>query len=145
MNRPPKRIDEPFFGSSKILFSCLQGGVILLITLAVYFLGLHLGYEAKQVRAMVFITLIVSNIAVILTNRSWTDNIFKIIATPNRAVIWVAGGAFSFLALILNIQFFLDLFQFHKIPLINILYCSIAGLSTILWFEIYKIFKLKKN
>lgn len=36
---------------------------------------------------------IVSNIAVILTNRSWTDNIFNIIATPNKAVLWVAAGA----------------------------------------------------
>jgi len=94
---------------------------------------------------MAFTTLIVSNIAVILTNRSWTDNIFKIIATPNKAVLWVAGGAIFFLALILNIPFFLDLFQFQKLTLINVVVCSLAGLATIIWFEIYKLFKLRRH
>ena len=96
MNRPPKGINEPFFGASKILFSCLQGVGILAISLAVYFIGLYFAYEANEVRAMAFTTLIVSNIAVILTNRSWTDNIFRIIATPNKAVLWVVGGAIFF-------------------------------------------------
>jgi P-type Ca2+ transporter type 2C len=145
MNRPPKKISEPFFGGKKILFSCLQGVGILIITLIVYLVGLHLGYEEKQVRAMSFITLIISNIAVILTNRSWTDNIFKIISTPNKAVLWVAGGAIIFLVLILNIPFFLDLFQFQKLPLINIVICSLAGITTIIWFEIYKMIKLRKH
>lgn len=145
MDRPPRKIDEAFFGVKKILVSCMQGLGILIITLAVYIVGLHLGYEAKEVRAMTFVTLIISNIAVILTNRSWADNIFKIIATPNKALFWVAGGAIFFLALILNVPFFLDLFQFQKLSLINILICSLAGLTTIVWFEIYKMVKLKKH
>jgi hypothetical protein len=29
--------------------------------------------------------------------------------------------------------------------LINIVLCTLAGLSTIVWFEIYKKFKLRKN
>jgi len=145
MNRPPKGINEPFFGASKILFSCLQGVGILAISLAVYFIGLYFAYEANEVRAMAFTTLIVSNIAVILTNRSWTDNIFRIIATPNKAVLWVVGGAIFFLLLILNIPFFLSLFQFQKLTFINIIICSLAGLTTIVWFEIYKLFKLRKD
>ena len=123
----------------------MQGVGILIVTLAVYIFGLHLGYEAKEVRAMAFSTLIISNLAVILTNRSWTDNIFKIIATPNKALLWVTGGAIFFLALILNVPFFLELFQFQKLSLVNIFICSLAGLTTIAWFEIYKMVKLKKQ
>ena len=145
MGRPPKGINEPFFGIGKILFSCLQGLGILIITMVVYLLALNQGYEAKEVRAMAFITLIVSNIAVILTNRSWTDNIFKIIATPNKAVLYVVGGAVFFLVLILNISFFLDLFQFQKPTLINVLLCILAGITTIVWFEIYKLIKLRRQ
>jgi len=145
MNRPPKRKDEPFFGGKKIIFSCLQGVGILLITLAVYLLGLHLDYDVKEVRAMAFTTLMVSNIAVILTNRSWTDNIFKIIATPNKAVLWVAGGAIFFLALILNIPFFQHLFQFQKLSIVNMVICTLAGITTIIWFEVYKWIKLRKH
>jgi len=145
MNRPPKRLDEPFFGGRKILFSCLQGVGILAVTVAIYFVSLYLNFDIKEVRAMAFTTLIISNIAVILTNRSWTDNIFKIITTPNKAVLWVVGGAVFFLALILNIPFFLDLFQFNRLSPINIVICCVAGLTTIIWFEIYKLVKLKKH
>jgi len=145
MSRPPKKLDEPFFGAKKIWFSCLQGVGILIVTLVVYFGGLHFSFEANQVRTMAFITLIISNLAIILTNRSWTDNIFKIIATPNKAVLWVVGGAIFFLLLILNIPFFLSLFQFQKLTFINIIICSLAGLTTIVWFEIYKLFKMRND
>lgn len=145
MDRPPKNLDERFFGGKKILISCLQGTGILIITLCVYLLGLHLGYAASEVRAMTFITLIVSNIAIILTNRSWTSNIFRIVATPNRAVLWVTGGAIFFLILILNVPFFIDLFQFQKPSLVKIIICIFAGLIPVIWFEIYKIAKLKNQ
>jgi len=145
MTRPPKRLDEPFFGVKKILFSCLQGVGILAVTLTVYLLGLHFGNAESEVRAMAFTTLIVSNIAVILTNRSWTDNIFKIIATPNRAVLWVVGGAVFFMILIFNLQFFLDLFQFQRLNFTEILICVSSGLFTIVWFEIYKLIKLRRH
>jgi len=145
MNRPPKGIKEPFFGVKKILFSCLQGLGILIVTFSVYMVGLHIGYNANEVRAMSFISLIVSNIAVILTNRSWTNNIFKIIATPNKAVLWVTGGAVFFMIMILNIPFFLKLFQFQKLQIINIAICSFAGMTTIIWFELYKLIKLRRH
>jgi Ca2+-transporting ATPase len=145
MNRPPKPINEPFFGKKNILFSCLQGVNILVITLMVYFIGLRLGYTAEEVRAMTFTTIIISNISVILSNRSWSNNIFRIIATPNKAVLWVTGGAIFFLLLVLNVPFFLSLFQFQKLSLINGIICSLAGMSTIVWFEFYKLFKQKKE
>ena len=145
MKRPPKRIDEPFFGKKKIIFSCLQGVGIFIVTLIIYFTGLRHGYKAEEVRAMTFTTLIISNISVIVTNRSWTNNIFRIIATPNKAVLWVTGGAIFFLILVLNIPFFLSLFQFQKLSLINFLICSLAGMTTIVWFEFYKLFKLRKE
>lgn len=145
MTRSPRRINEPFFGSRKIVFSCLQGIGILGVTMVVYLLALNQGYDAKEVRAMAFLTLIVSNIAVILTNRSWTENIFKIILTPNKAVLWVVGGAVFFLVLILKIPFFLNLFQFNTPTFINLTICIAAGISTIIWFEIYKALRFRKN
>jgi Ca2+-transporting ATPase len=145
MNRPPKKFEEPFFGAKKILFSCLQGVGILMIVLAVYFIGLDLGKSSNEVRAMAFTTLIVSNIAVILTNRSWTRNIFEIIATTNKAVKWVVGGAILFLLIVLEVPFFMDLFQFDRLHFTDILICTAAGMSTILWFELYKLYNLRKK
>ena len=145
MSRPPKKSDEPFFGGKKIVLSCIQGVGILIICILIYFMGQYMGYSVKAVRTFTFVTLIVSNIAVILSNRSWTSNIFKILITPNKAVKWVVGGAIIFLILILNIPFLINLFQFERIGIIEALICVIAGLFSITWFELYKHFKLVKE
>jgi Ca2+-transporting ATPase len=138
MSRPPKEIDEPFFGTKKILLSCSQGIGILLICLIVYFVGLKIGYSERTARTLTFVTLIVSNIAVILSNRSWTSNIFTILTTPNKTVKWVVGGAVVFLFLTLNVPFLLELFQFEKVGYFQLLCCILAGFLSIVWFEVYK-------
>ncbi len=140
MNRPPKDIKEPFFGAKKIWLSCSQGLGILAIVFAVYFFGQRLDYSEKEVRALAFTTLIAANIAVILSNRSWTRNIFQIIRTRNKTVKYVVGGAAFFLVLILNVPFLLNLFQFEKISLNEALVCAAAGFSSIIWFELYKVY-----
>ena len=145
MSRPPRNINEPFFGIKKIILSCTQGLGILLVCLAVYFTGLKMGYSSSGVRTLTFVTLIVSNIAVILSNRSWTTNIFRILITPNRAVKWVVGGALFFLILIMEVPFLLTLFQFEKITIPELIVCIIAGLSSVMWFEIYKQIKRSKK
>ena len=138
MSRPPRSADEPFFGVNKILLSCSQGIAVLINTLAVFFIGQYLGYSDGAVRAMSFVTLIVSNIAIILSNRSWSESIIKILTTPNKTVKWVVGGAVFFLILILNIPFLLDLFQFERISLIEAVVCLFIGFVSITWFELYK-------
>ncbi|MDP3914830.1 MAG: cation-translocating P-type ATPase [Bacteroidota bacterium] len=140
MNRPPKDINEPFFGAKKIWLSCSQGIGILMIVFAVYFFGMKY-YSEQEVRALAFTTLIAANIAVILSNRSWTRNIFQILLTSNKTVKWVVGGAAFFLILILNVPFLLQLFQFEKISLTEALICIVAGFSSIIWFEMYKVWR----
>ncbi len=145
MARPPARLDEPFFGGRKIYLSCLQGVSVLVIVLAIYGVGLYLGYGEKEVRAFSFITLISANIAVILSNRSWSNTIFLILATPNVTVKWVVGGAILFLALVLNVPFLRNVFQFEKVDSLEIAFCSFAGLLSIAGFEIYKLLATRQS
>jgi P-type Ca2+ transporter type 2C len=144
MSRPPRKVDEPFFGPNKILLSCFQGIWVLIATLAMYFVTLKLGYEIGEVRAMTFTALIVANILTILTNRSWSESIFTIIRTPNPTVKWVAGSAALFILLILNMPFLQRLFQFSPLTIWEVLVALLVGISTITWFELYKFFKLRK-
>ncbi|HEX7584136.1 MAG TPA: cation-translocating P-type ATPase [Prolixibacteraceae bacterium] len=144
MSRPPKDINEPFFGAKKIWLSCSQGIGILAIVFAVYFFGLKMGYSEQEDRALAFTTLIAANIAVILSNRSWTRNIFQIISITNKTVKYVVGGATFFLILVLNVPFLLKLFQFEKISLSEALICAAAGFSSIIWFELYKVYNNRK-
>jgi P-type Ca2+ transporter type 2C len=144
MSRPPKDINEPFFGAKKIWLSCSQGIGILMIVFAVYFFGMKY-YSEQEVRALAFTTLIAANIAVILSNRSWTRNIFQILLTSNKTVKYVVGGAAFFLILILNVPFLLELFQFEKISLTEALICVVAGFSSIIWFEMYKVWRSRES
>jgi len=144
MNRPPRSINSKFFGAGNILLSCLQGFSILLVILGLYAGGLHVGYSADTVRAMSFVALIVANVLTIQTNRSWSDNIFKILVTPNSSVKWICGAAVAFLAAVLYIPFLQDLFQFEALSGLELLVAFGAGCVSIVWFEIYKAIKRAK-
>jgi Ca2+-transporting ATPase len=138
MSRPPKDINEPFFGAGKIFISCMQGVGTLIVTLLIYFFGLKMGYAENEVRTFTFIALIASNIAIILSNRSWNTTIFNILKTKNGTVKWVVGGAVFFLALVLNVPFLRDMFQFQEVGIGEVLFCALAGFLSIVWFEVYK-------
>jgi Ca2+-transporting ATPase len=141
MDRPPRDINEKFFGFNKIFISCMQGVGILAFVMGIYFFSYYTGHSEGQIRAMSFMTLIVANVSVILSNRSWTRNIFEVLTIRNKAAGWVIGGAIIFMILIMNIPFFLDMFQFDKIGAADSAICIAAGLLTITWFEIYKAVK----
>lgn len=143
MSRPPRSIRQKFFGGNKIFLSVMQGFAILLMVLGVYFVGLKLGYEADVVRAMSFTTLIVSNILTILTNRSWTANLFRILATPNASVKWIIGGTILFLVAVLSVPFLQGLFKFAPLSALQVLSSVGIGCLSIVWFEIYKAFQRK--
>ncbi|MCX6245893.1 MAG: cation-translocating P-type ATPase [Bacteroidetes bacterium] len=141
MNRPPRDIHERFFGMKKIFISCLQGAGILAFVMGIYLYSYHTGHSEGQIRAMAFTTLIVANIAVILSNRSWTRSILEVLVVRNKAAMWVIGGAVIFMFLIMNIPFLLKLFLFEQIGTKDTLVCIAAGLLTVVWFELYKAIK----
>jgi Ca2+-transporting ATPase len=145
MDRPPRDINERFFGFKKILISCMQGVGILAFVMGIYLFSFYTGHTEGQVRAMSFMTLIAANIAVIMSNRSWTRSIFEVITIRNKASGWVVGGAILFMILIMNVPFFLQMFQFEKIGIPDTMICIGAGLLTITWFEVYKAIKHRKK
>ena len=141
MNREPTDISKPFFGSGKLIVSCVQGFFILVVTLFIYFITIRLGYDSTTVRAMTFVALIIANISTIMTNRSWSESIFTIIKTPNKAVIWILAGTVLFITIILTVPFLINLFQFSTLSILQILISVVSGISTIVWFELYKLRK----
>jgi Ca2+-transporting ATPase len=145
MNRPPSDINEKFFGFKKIFISCMQGVGILAFVMGIYLFSYFTGHTEGQIRAMSFITLIVANIAVIMSNRSWTRSIFELITIRNKAAGWVIGGAILFMILIMNIPFFLQLFLFEKPGIADSMISIAAGLMTIAWFEVYKAIRFRRN
>ena len=135
MQRLPRDPKKPLFSRRSLALSFLQGFVVLVIILAVYAISLFRGQGEEEARALTFTTLIVANLGLILTNRSWSRTIFETLSTPNRALWWVLGGALVFLAAVLYIPFLRELFGFAYLHFLDIAICFMAGITSILWFE----------
>jgi Ca2+-transporting ATPase len=135
MARPPRDPAEPLFSRRTITLSLLQGAGVLLVVLAVFFVVLARGQGELEARAITFTTLIVANLALILTNRSWSQTIFGTLRVRNAVLWWVVGGALALLALVLYVPFLRDLFGFAVLHPDDLALCLAAGLASIGWFE----------
>ena len=140
MNRPPRDPKKPLFGGRTLALSLLQGVSVLLIVLAVFGIALYRGQGELEARALTFTTLVIANLSLIFTNRSWSRTILAILRSPNAAMWWVVGGALVFLGLVLYIPFLRDLFHFATLHAVDLAISLAAGMATILWLEGLKIF-----
>jgi P-type Ca2+ transporter type 2C len=138
MNRPPRKKAEGLFTRRTLVLSLLQGFVVLSIVFVVYWIALYQGLDDGEVRALTFATIVVANLCLILTNRSWSDTIIVSLRTPNRALAWVFAGTIVCLLLVLYVPVLQDLFRFGTISLLELLACIFAGGISVLWFEGYK-------
>jgi Ca2+-transporting ATPase len=111
MDRPPKALDEPLFGTRSLVVGLIQGGAVLAAQLVLFAWALPaIGEDAA--RAAVFITMVFSNLGLILLSRAGTRSLLDTIRTPNRPHAWVAGGALVFLGLALSVPPLRALFSF---------------------------------
>ena len=138
MNRPPRRLHEPVFDRNTVGLALLQGVWVLLILLAVYAVALHRGLGDTDARTLTFVTLVLANLGLILTNRSWTRTIVGSIRVPNRSLWYVLVGALVFLVLALYVPFLRGLFKFSTLHPTDLLICVIGGGVSIAWFEAFK-------
>jgi Ca2+-transporting ATPase len=141
MRRPPRSLEEPLFSRQTITYSLLQGASVLFMVLAVYLIAMFRGLGEAEMRALSFTTLVVANLGLILTNRSWSRTVLSMFRMPNAALKWILGGAVIFLAIVLYVPFVKDLFHFSTLHFIDLLICLSAGIISILWFEGFKIMK----
>ena len=144
MNRPPGNPTERLFTLRSVGFSILQGESVLAVLLAVFWIAGSLGHaDNDSRRALVFATLVVANICLILTNRSWSRTIVSMFKEPNAALWWIVGGAAVMLAVVLNVPFLRGLFHFGPLHGIDIVLCVAAGTASIAWFELLKVLRIK--
>jgi len=138
MERPPRRLGEPLFDRRTVGLALLQGLWVLLIVLAVFAVALSRGQGEADARTLTFVTLVLANLGLILTNRSWSRTIVSSIRVPNRSLWYVFFGALAFLALALYVPFLRGLFKFSTLHLTDLLICVGGGVVSIAWFEVFK-------
>ncbi len=145
MLRAPRDSAEPLFGKRLLFLSILQGLFSLAVIIAVYKIALNLNQSAAEARTLSFLTLIISNLCLILTNRSWSMSILSSLFVPNKALKWVILGAILFLGLVIYVPFLQRMFHFAAMHSLDIIIATITGFLSVAWFEIVKIMSVKKH
>jgi Ca2+-transporting ATPase len=143
MNRKPRSIKESLFSPSTVLYSLLQGAVLLLVVVGVFMAAQGFGESVATARALAFTTLIVGNLGLIFSNRSWTLALPSILRQKNTAVTWILSGAVIFMVLSLHVPFLSALFKFGKFHFIDMVLCVSAGIASIITFEAIKFVRKK--
>lgn len=139
MKRPPRKLDEPIFDKRMVALSVLQGLVVLGIVATVYRLAPMLGESDSQARALAFTTLVLANLGLVFTNRSWSRTILEMVGVRNEALLWVTLGALFFLGLVLYVPFLASIFKFGPLHFVDLFVCVVASIASILWFEALKL------
>lgn len=145
MQLPPRNRQEPVFGIRRIIISSFQGIVVIAITLSVYFAALSLNRPEGEIRALTFTTLVIANIGLILINRSWTRTVWETFDGKNDAVRWVILGIIIILATTLYFPPIQQLFHFDTLHSDDFLLCLGAGAVSVLWFEVMKVSRRKRQ
>ena len=143
MDRPPRPISEPLFGWPTIKLCLFQGLCVLLAILVVFLATLNFGLGEAEARTMTFVTLILANLCLILTNRSWSRTIWQSLGTRNRAMWAVSGAALAFLLAAIYLPWGREVFRFAVIDTRDWLICLGAALFSIGGFEMLKVFDKK--
>src|SRR5271157_1458980 len=138
MRRRPRGASDRLFSRRSLVRSALQGVVAFTMVFGVFEVSLSLGESVAHARTLAFVTLIVANLCMILTNRSWKQGLFSSLAVPNRALLWVVGSALAFLGLVVYVPGLRGLFHFAPVSLLDIMISCAAGLVSVGWLEIVK-------
>jgi Ca2+-transporting ATPase len=144
MDRPPRSRSGAIFTARELAISFVQGAVIGLGVLLVYYFFMERSYSIPYVRTMVFITLIVSNIFLTFINRSFEETIVRTIGVRNRFTKWIIISSLAFLAMLIFVQPIRVLFGLMQVTAFHYLVCLMAALVITVWFDVYKLWMARK-
>jgi Ca2+-transporting ATPase len=138
MNRPPRDVNHPLLDRRTVSFSVLQGLTVLAIVIAMFVFSRSHGDSENEARAIAFVTLVIANLGLIFTNRSYSRTFLRTLRAPNAAAWWSSIGALAFLAIVLYVPLLKGLFMFETPHPADLLVCLAAALASVLWFEALK-------
>jgi len=135
MDRPPRKLSESLFGRETFIISLLQGLSVLAVVFAVYCRALSSGVSQDECRTLTFVTMVIANMMLIVTDLSWSKNIGEIAAAKNPAVIWMLGSTSFALVAVLCVPFLRSVFHFTSLTFVEFGYALVGGVVSLLWFE----------
>ncbi len=145
MEQKPRPFTTTFFNFHELSTSIVQGLVITVGTLLIYQYSVQQHYNEEVTRTMVFITLIAANILLTLVNRSFYYSILTTLRNKNNLVPMIILITIALTASLLVIPPFTHFFKFEILSWSQVVICIVTGSISVVWFELVKAFKRKRN
>lgn len=145
MNEKPRPMTETFLNWKELSTSIIQGIIITLGLLFVYQYTYQLGGNEEKTRAMVFTTLIFSNVWLSLTNRSFYYSLWSSFKNKNNLMVGVTILTLLILFAILYIKPISLFFKVSSLNLKELGMAMLVAMLSVLWFEVYKWIKRRRK
>jgi len=136
---------DTFLNRKELTLSIIQGLVITLGVLFAYQLTVINGANEEKTRAMVFTTLIFSNILLSFANRSFYFSMIESFQNKNLLLIGITIITLFLLFTILYFAPFSNFFGVSELSTSEIGYALLIASVSVLWFELYKLAKRTKK
>jgi Ca2+-transporting ATPase len=144
MQCPPRDATAPLFGGATLWLALLQGlGVLVMVLAAFAWAGPRL--PEPEARAFAFATLVMGNLALILSNRSTSQSLWAMLKTSNRRLWIVIGLALAVLLAALYLPWAGSLLRFAPLPAQELACASALGLLSVVWFEAIKLWRRRSG
>ena len=138
MRRAPRDPKHRLFTRALLMRGALQGVGALMAAAVVFVVSVKAGLIESDVRMLTFSTLILTNLALILTNRSFSQPVWTTWRAPNPALRWLVAGAAGILGVILYLPLVSDLFRMSRPHAADAIVIVLAGAGALAWMEIIK-------
>lgn len=138
MSNKPRDRKTGLFTGDELLISIVQGIIIAAGVLSVYYYFMNTGYTLEATRTVVFTTLVLGNIFLTFTNRSFSKTFFHTIKYKNNLAFPVLIISVLFLVAIHLIPQVRTVFEMTHVSANNFLVCLGVAAGSVLWFEVYK-------
>jgi Ca2+-transporting ATPase len=141
MQRPPRKMGATFLSLKQLSMSIIQGTMITAGCLGIGYYYMQQGNNETDIRTVIFITLLFSNIFLTLINRSFQYSVFKTLTYKNNLVPLIIGITLLLIAALLYVPFIRNIFRLNPLSLTAIATCVFVAILSTLWIEIWKLLK----
>lgn len=138
MSRPPRDPQSSLFSLPLLLWSFIQGSVVLVAAGAVFLIALSRGMPEAEVRSLAFLVMMFGSTAVILAGRSFSTSVVRAFVRPNPVLWTVLGIDAILLGIILFWPPVRDVFKFGPLHADDMLLGVGLGLAVLVILEVLK-------
>jgi Ca2+-transporting ATPase len=144
MKRPPHDPKANIVTPPLILWGVLQGMLALCVVVGVMAVAARFGLPVNEIRSLSFVLLLMCNIALILSNRSFSISVLRAFRDPNPILGWGTLGMTGFFALLLYWPWAASLFGLGPFHGHDLAMCLTGGFALLVLLEALKHFMARE-